>query len=235
VALAIAFTDFGDARGGAAVASLSDTMVLPASSNAVLYLLMANEHKGTTTVGAVTLTGESVTELRAPDNPSVDSVSPNMAAYAVRNPGSGTKTLTFADDGLVRSWAWAGWLVTGVPTSAFTDDIQADTCVTRGSTTSTATQATSVTTTKPGGLILSLWAARGQSGPWGVSNGWVEDTDDSTGASTTTDFAYCAAHKLATTAGSYSSTGTPTSTNKLGVISISVLPSLSRRRQVILA
>lgn len=226
--LAVAWSDFGHGKAAPAASPLTDTMNLPAVSNAVLFLLMMHQHNGTMSTGGVTLTGESVTELRAFDNPSTVATLVNAGAFAVRNPGSGVKTLSLADDGLLRSFAWAGWLVTGVPASAFTDDIQATT----GSTSSSTTQGTgTVTTTKPNGLILSMWGFRGQTGPFSLTNGWVEDGDDSTGLSTTTDFGYVAAHKVATAAGAYSSTATATAAGRPAVISVSVLPSLRRRAQ----
>jgi hypothetical protein len=230
VALAVVWSDFGDGRSASGAASLADTLVLPSAANAVLYLLLAGIHKAASSVVSVGLTGETVDTISAFDNLSGDAAGSNLGAFAVRNPASGSKTLTYADDALLRSFAWAGWLVTGVPASGYTDDIYHPAPASSGS---VASNTLNLTSTKPNGLLLGLFGWRGNDkGPFGLSAGWTEDADQSPGASVTTDVAYHAVRRTAPTAGAYSATSTPTVSARQGVIAISVLPSLVRRPQI---
>ena len=121
MALAIAWQDFGDGRASSGAASIIDTMVLPAVSNAVLFLHVGKIHKASASLVSVSLTGETVDEISAFTNTAGDSVSVDLGSFAVRNPGGGAKTITVADDALARSMFWHAWLVTGVPASGYAD------------------------------------------------------------------------------------------------------------------
>lgn len=234
MALGVPWTDWGDARGVGGVPTISDTMVLPVSSNAVLFLMIAYMHKAAATTVAVTLTGETVATESAFDNLTGDSLNQNVGVFTVRNPGSGAKTLTLADDALIRAFAWVGVLVTGVPTSGFTDDIDHPAPLIVGN---ASTDTCSLTTTKPSGLLLTMFTFRGgTTGPFAVTpGGWVEIADSPTGSSTSTDFSHVSAYRSTTTAGAYTGTATATtSTGRPARIAVSVLASVNRRRQQVI-